>query len=223
VIRPGSEWGTPTDEVPAASVAGDDHALSEWIDRRGPHTPTPLLRFTPRGSDLARAVGLQSTAPDRDQPPRGIALLLDAMATDAGTAVNGVVVGPLPDRLRPWHRRRRMTVIVDGREVFAGRATSVVVMNGEYLGTADLVPRGHPGDGRLEIQVYALAAGERAGMRRRLPLGTHVPHPRITATSGREVVVRTARPVSVTLDRHAAGSTAELTVRVRPGAFRLLV
>ena len=52
--------------------------------------------------------------------------------------------------------RERLLVTVDGRTVHDGPATSVVVANGQFSGTADLAPRGHPGDGRLEVQVYAL-------------------------------------------------------------------
>ena len=134
-----------------------------------------------------------------------------------------MVVGRRPDRLRAWHRSCPLAVVVDGRPVFDGTATGVVVMNGQYLGGSDVAPRGHPGDGRLEVQVYALRAGERAGMRRRLPVGTHLPHPRIVTATGREILVRAGRTLPVLLDGHAAGSAANLALRVRPGAVRLLV
>ena len=45
---------------------------------------------------------------------------------------------------------------VDGQPWFAGSATTVVIANGQFLRGADIVPRGHPGDGRLEVQVYEL-------------------------------------------------------------------
>lgn len=223
MIRPGSEWGTPTDESPLVTVTGDDHDLAARLAAPGPSEVSPLVRFVPRGSDLARAVGLLPTDPDPDRPTRGIALPLDAIGTDRGPAVNSVVMGPAPDRLRRWHRAGPLQVTVDGREVFAGEATTVVVMNGQYLGGADLAPRGHPGDGRLEVQVYAMTAGERAAMRRRLPLGTHVPHPRILTGTGREIRIEAGRTRPVALDGHDAGSVATLAVRVRPGAFRLLL
>ena len=226
MIRPGSEWGTPTAEPPVATVTGDDHALAAWLDGLAdpdPEGPGPLVRFVPRRSDLARAVGLRATETDGRRPPRGIALPLDAMTTDLGTAVNSVVLGRRPDRLRSWHRAGPVTVTVDGREVWSGPATTVVVMSGQYLGPADLAPRGHPGDGRLEIQVYALGPRERAGMRRRLPLGTHLPHPRITTTTGRSVTIGLGRPRPVQLDGAAAGPVRDVTVTVRPGALRLLV
>ncbi len=223
MIRPGSEWGTPTDEPPVATVIGDDRDLAAWVAGSDPTGPAPLVRFVPTASDLARSVGLASSEPDPERPPRGIALPLDAITTGDVGAVNSVVVGRRPDRLRPWHRPVPVEVTVDGRPVFTGRATTVVVMNGQYLGGADVAPRGHPGDGRLEVQVYALGAGERAPMRRRLSVGTHVPHPRIVTTTGREILVEAGRPLPVALDGHAAGRAVTLAVRVRPGAFRLLV
>jgi hypothetical protein len=64
-----------------------------------------------------------------------------------------------------------------------------VVANGEYLRGRDVVPRGHPGDGRLEVQVYSVAAGQRRRMRSRLATGTHVPHPGIRTTQGSHAVV----------------------------------
>ena len=68
-----------------------------------------------------------------------------------------------------------------------------MVASGQYLRGADLVPRGHPGDGRVEVQVYAVRRGERAAMRSRLPQGVHLPHPDITQTSGRQVEIRADR------------------------------
>jgi diacylglycerol kinase family enzyme len=105
-----------------------------------------------------------------------------------------VVSGLPPDRLRAWTRARRVEVRVDGRLVHDGPATTVVVANGQFRHGADLVPRGHPGDGRLEVQVYALRAGERAAMRRRLPGGGHLPHPRIVTSNGRQAQVRWPAP-----------------------------
>ena len=82
----------------------------------------------------------------------------------AAMAVNAVVLGAAarpPAVVEP----RAAAVGVDGRrpERFEGRATTVVVANGQFLRGADVVPRGHPGDGRVEVQVYALAPGGAAG------------------------------------------------------------
>jgi len=222
-VKPGEEWGVPTDAAPDAVVRGDDAMLAAFLADRPDGSPLALVRFVADGSDLARAVGWSGrhAAPDA---VGGIAVELDAIDTDAGLACNAVVVGVAPPRLRAWHRRRPVTVTVDGRTTFAGAATTVVIANGQYLGDADLVPRGHPGDGRLEVQVYSLRPTERGPMRRRLASGTHLPHPRIVSASGRSVrVTAAAGPRPVALDGRPVGGRSELTAAVRHPAVRLLL
>ena len=95
-----------------------------------------------------------------------------------------VVVGVAARPHRLVHRRARESGSRStGASSTTGRATAVVVASGQYLRGADVVPRGHPGDGRVEVQVYAVARGERAGVRGRLPQGVHLPHPDITQTT----------------------------------------
>jgi diacylglycerol kinase family enzyme len=138
-------------------------------------------------------------------------------------AVNSVVLGRAPDRLRFWHRPSGLTVEIDGHPVSAGGATSLVVMNGQYLRGLDLSPRGHPGDGVAEAQLYALPPGARRAMRTRLATGAHLPHPAITVRRAHRVVVRAPRPVALELDGTAAGRITTLEITLRPAAYRLLV
>jgi hypothetical protein len=220
VIKPGEEWGAPTDEEPDTTVTGDDAALAAVVPADG--VTVPLVRFLPVGSELARAVGVAPAT--GDDPVRGVALPVDAIDTDRGVAVNIVTLGRAPGALRAWHRPRHVTVTVDGRTVHDGPATTVVIANGQFTGAADLVPRGHPGDGRLEVQVYALRAGERTGMRRRLATGTHLPHPRIATATGRRVRVRTGGgTLTLALDDRPSGAVAGLDAAVRHPALRLLI
>jgi YegS C-terminal NAD kinase beta sandwich-like domain len=218
MIKPGDEWGTPTTAGPDLEVWGDDAELARAAARR----PGALIRFRPTGgSDLARAVGGQTAGTAR------VEVRLDALRVDDhGLACNMVVLGVVPDRLRRLSRRRSVTVTVDGVEWFTGRATTVVVANGEFHHGLDLVPRGHPGDGRVEVQVYALAPAERAGMRARLAAGTHVPHPRIAQRTGRKIDVRWVRKGSrrrLELDGRRRDRTDRVTIEVVAGAYRLLV
>jgi YegS C-terminal NAD kinase beta sandwich-like domain len=215
-VRAGRDWGSPADGPPDLLVAGGDRELAEAL-AGGP--PDPLVRFTPSaGSDLARALGLRASE------AAGVAAPVDLLRPrGGGVAVNAVVVGTAPDRLRWWHRRRPMTVEVDGRTAFAGRACTVAVLNGQYLRGADLSPRGHPGDGWAEVQVYGLPPAQRSGLRRRLLTGSHLPHPDITTRRGRSVAVRLSRPARLELDGRPAGRVSSLDVEVVPGAYRLLV
>jgi diacylglycerol kinase family enzyme len=185
----------------------------------------PLVRFAAAPeSDLARTVGLVAGAAFT-----GLALPLDALAVRAGdapserVAVNSVVVGVAPDHLRPWHRPAGLTVEIDGTRVDAGPATTLVVMNGQYLRGLDLSPRGHPGDGVAEAQLYALPPGARRAMRARLATGAHLPHPAITIRRARRVVVRASRPAALEVDGAPAGQVSDLEITIRPAAYRLLV
>jgi len=215
VIRPGEAWGEPVAEAPDLEVTGGDADLARVLDtHRG-----ALVRFRPgSGSDFARSVGISS-----DGAAAGLAAPIDALVVQpGGYAVNGVVLGPAPGRIRATSPSARVRVLVNGREVIHGRATTVVIANGQFFDGLDAVPRGHPGDGRIEVQVYALRRGERRAMRARLPQGVHVPHPRITTASGHvaEIHVEHGR-LDCTIDGVVRGPVTDLTATVMPGALRL--
>jgi diacylglycerol kinase family enzyme len=203
-------------------VTGGDGVLAAALERG---VTDPLVRFAAApDSDLARALGLVAGAAST-----GLALPLDALAVRAGdaaserVAVNSVVVGVAPDRLRYWHRPVGLTVEIDGTPVDTGPATTLVVLNGQYLRGLDLSPRGHPGDGVAEAQLYALPPGARRAMRARLATGAHLPHPAITIRRARRVLVRASRPAALEVDGAPAGQIRALEVTLRPAAYRLLV
>ena len=220
-LRPGQSWGTETSDPPDLEVSGADQRLAQVLTSG---ISDPLVRFLPAAeSDLALAVGLVAGA-----APAGLALPVDALEVvgDGGleaVAVNSIVVGMAPDRLRAWHRPAALSVDIDGASVDAGKATTLVVMNGQYLRCLDVSPRGHPGDGVAEAQLYALKPGARRAMRARLTTGAHVPHPAITIRKARRLVVRAARPVALEIDAQPAGRITELSITLRPAAYRLLV
>ena len=223
MIRPGEEWGSATDAKPDLVVRGDDRDLAQAVAR---NPGDPLIRFLPHGSELARSIGLANTdTADAAVPePRGIALPIDLLHADDDVVVNAVILGVTPPEVRAHHRRRAVRVLVDGRALFDGAATTVVIANGQFITGADLVPRGHPGDGWCEVQVYALAPGERRAMRRRLPGGVHVPHPRISGGRARTVEVTMAGGGwPLTIDGRPAGTRTQLRTTLAPSAFRLLV
>lgn len=222
-IRPGEDWGSPTSDAPAHIVVGDDPALARAVADLAPET---LIAFAPSTtSDLARAIGL---APGAVGERRGIALPIDAMRLDraaTGTvAVNAIEFGTPPGVLRSLSRTHEIAVTVDGRRFHAGPATSVVIANGQFIDGLDVSPRGHPGDGRLEVQVYALRPGERGGMRRRLATGSHLPHPRIRTGSGRRIRIRvTAGVWPLRVDGVTVGRAGTIEVEVLTPAVHLLV
>ncbi|MDQ1466430.1 MAG: hypothetical protein QOH10_845, partial [Actinomycetota bacterium] len=142
------EWGRPEDSPPDLTVEGDDAALARAV---GAAPPGVLVAFAPAAdSDLARAVGLRAGA-----SRRGLALPMDALElADGSLAVNAVVLGPPPDRLTALGGAVDLVLSLVGREETVEAATTVVVATGQWLRGLDVVPRGHPGDGRAEAQAY---------------------------------------------------------------------
>lgn len=216
-VRKGEPWGRPASGPAATEVEGSDAELAVVAAAR----PGARVVFRPTpGSDLARAIGLH------DPGSAALEVPIDGLRLDQRPeiAVNAVVLGTPPDRMRWWNRSFRIGVTVDGRERFEGRAVAVVIASGQYLRGLDVVPRGHPGDGRAEVQIYEPTRAERAAMRRRLPQGTHVPHPRIHELAGRRVEVRVqARPAPLEADGEPRGRVRGLSVEVLPEVLWLLV
>ena len=215
MIRPGEPWGAPASGPPTVTGAGGDADLAALVREH----PGGRLAFRPDATcDLARAVGLDDAAGGRVELP------LDALDLGSvGLAVNLVVSGQPPDQQTAWRRRRPVTVEMGARTVFAGRALGVVVANGQFRHGDDLIPRGHPGDGRLEVQVYAVPAAQRRALRDRLATGSHLPHPAIVTAAGPQVRVTWRRPAPLEVDGRPLPARAVLDVAVRPEAYRLLV
>jgi hypothetical protein len=219
VVRKGEPWERPAAGPAAWTVAGDDAALAAAVRDQ----PGARVGFRPDPtSDLARALGVHPTG------GATLELAVDALRVTADRrelfAVNMVVVGTPPDRAGWFTGAPEVRVEVDGRVVHDGRATAVVVASGQYLRGNDVVPRGHPGDGRAEIQVYAVRRAQRAGVRSRLPQGVHLPHPDIAQTSGRRIDVVAARhPARLELDGVPAPAASRVQVEVAPGAFLIVV
>jgi hypothetical protein len=229
MVKRGEPWGEPPTTSHQIEVTGGDAALASVCS--GPHGPVVWFRPS-TDCDLARAVGL---TPGAEQPGR-IALPVDAIlietvpihleadASGPVHAVNAVVVGTPPDRQRWRSPRFAVEVVVDGKPAFAGRATGVIVASGQYLRGLDVVPRGHPGDGRLEVQVYAPRRGERSAVRARLRQGAHLPHARIVERRGTAVEVRVGRGTApLEVDGGGGWATGRVRLEVVPQAVRVLV
>lgn len=219
VIEKGRPWERPAAGPPAWHVEGDDAALAAAVRDQ----PGARVGFRPDAtSDLARALGIHGDGPGAvELPVDGLRVTADGRDL---FAVNMVVVGTAPDRTRWSTPSPVLRVEVDGRVVHDDPATTVVVASGQFLRGNDVVPRGHPGDGRVEVQVYALARGGRGAVRTRLPRGVHLPNPDITQTSGRRVEVTAAkRPARLEIDGVPAPAATRVTVEVVPEAFLIVV
>jgi len=216
MLRKGEDWGTRASGNPDQRVQGTDVELAAAAAAK----PGSMIRFVPKGhSDIALTVGIDATR------VTGRELPFDALRLEGrdGLAVNMVVVGTPPDELGRMSKTISGRVSVDGNPLDPSSFTTVVIANGEFLRGLDVVPRGHPGDGRAELQVYAVAAGDRPGVRKRLATGTHLPHEAILQRTGTEFGIALDRPGPVEVDGRSIGKLDHLVIRVVPGAYRLLV
>lgn len=194
-IRAGEEWGRPApDGTTATAAAGDADLARRLADGDGGP-------FTVTSGDLHRAVG----APP---PGRGVTLLpVDSLAVRLDDGPERLVVAHVVARRGWW------------------RGPLLAVCNVDYVGEWNVAPRAHPNDGRIDIVQVAPAMRLRARWHawRRLPQGTHVPHPDVTTRSVRQAEFTFARPLDVWLDGAAAGRASKIAVTVHADAFELLI
>jgi hypothetical protein len=222
VIRKGEAWERPAAGPPALTVRGGDADLADAVT--GHDGIRVALEPTP-DADLARTLGVAAggaaDAPVHDLLVDALRVQCDDMSEHFG--VNLLTVGTAPDRLSWRAPRRAVTVMVDGRVVHDGPAAGVVVANGQYLRGADVVPRGHPGDGRIEVQVYAPARRESDAVRRRVRVGDHLPHPGIRQAGGTAVEIHAPSGLPWELDGRAHTAARRFVVAVAPAQFVVVV
>ena len=200
-IKKGEAWGwaapLPDDGVVVRSDAEARRAL-ESARRAGTDFPTLGVL----GGDLGRTLG----APGDEARLRSASAM--TFPVDLGQMlVDGrlhLFVAHLVARNRWWTH-------------------AVVAMNAQWVGEWNLGPRSHPNDGRLDVFESSLRIGDLAKVRRRLPTGTHLPHPRITSRRVAATTVELARPLPVWLDGEVVDEGRTLAVRLEPDALRVVI
>jgi hypothetical protein len=198
-IKPGKEWGRELAEPAVAHPLAGDAALAAAY-ALGEAEP-----FAVRAGDVSRAVGAPPGPTYRHVVPVDVLeVRLDGAEPLVAVAH---VVARRPGRVGWW------------------RGRILAVCNVDYVGEWNVAPRAHPNDGRADVVEVAAAMPLRARWQawRRLPQGTHVPHPAITTRSVREATFEFDPPVGVWLDGVPAGTARTLTVTVRPDAFELYI
>ena len=194
----GGPGALPDDGVVVSSDAEARRVVTEAL-RAG--RPVPALGLL--AGDLCRTLG------GRGDP----AHLRSGSATSA-TCDLGVA---LLDGTLHWF----VAHLVARRGWWRGRAW--VAMNAAYVGSWDLGPRAHPGDGLLDITDATVPVGERLKVRARLPQGAHLPHPALRTSRTKAAQVVLERAVPVRLDGEVVGSFRSISVRVEPDALRVVV
>lgn len=201
-VEKGQPWGRPGPlpaGAPVVTSDADARRLAEAARRRGDAVPIVGLR----GGDLARTLGA---------PPDGARLATPEAMTlplDLGSV--------LLDGRRHWF----VAHLVARRSWWRGRV--VAVMNAQWLGRWDVAPRAHPNDGLLDVLDADLGLDDRLKARRRLPTGSHVPHPDIVQRRTAALQLDLGQPTPIWLDGERIGPARHLSIRVEPDAWSAVV
>lgn len=201
-IERGAAWGAPGRLPPDGVVVHSDveaRRVVESCRRAGERVPTIGLL----GGDLCRTLG------GTGNPER--------LRTDDATTFDVDVGAALVDGRPHWF----VAHLVARRSWWRGRL--VAVMNAQWLGAWDLGPKAHPGDGLFDVSDANLSFNDRWHARRRLPLGTHLPHPDITTTRVAAWQTDLDPPLDVWLDGEKVVRARTLSVRIEPDALMVVV
>jgi YegS C-terminal NAD kinase beta sandwich-like domain len=200
-IRKGDPWGEPAVCPADLRVVSTDRDLRDWViwHRTG---DKPIGDVGVAGGDLARTCGGTGAA-----HPCAARVTVDVMRVT------------LDDRDPTWG----VAHVVARRGWFGDEV--VLVMNAQYYGRYDVAPRSHPNDGRLDVLRVDPAMGwrERLHARERARIGTHLPHPDLSARSLAEVDLHFVQPMVVWIDGLRAGTATRLRVTDEPDALTMYV
>lgn len=194
-IRPGETWGELVEAPTDLLVIDSDAALGAHVESGRPGDV--LLT----GGDLLQTLGGPSAVAGVLRFP------LDVLRIEADDDRYVAVAHVVAHEARWWGWR-------------GWRGPIVAVMNVDRRGPWDIAPRAHPNDGRADVVEVDAAMGlrARAQARRRLPSGTHVPHPAIHVGRTARRSWRFDRPLGLWVDGVRRGSVRSLGVTVEPDA-----
>ncbi|MYB29222.1 MAG: hypothetical protein F4X38_08790 [Acidimicrobiaceae bacterium] len=205
----GPDWGVDFGEAgeipPGALAASSDAAAGEIVaEARRANRAIPPVLLT--GGDLARTLGL---TPVRAAAPRPFTAAGARFEVDVGAAL-------VDGRLR-WF----VAHLVARRSWWRGRL--LVAANASFVGRWNAAPRSHPGDGRLDVFDADPSLSVRLAARRRLPAGTHVPHPQITQRRTAAAQYDLDPALDIYLDGVRLERARTLSLRIEPGALEVWI
>ena len=202
-IRRGEAWGEsgplPADGIVAATNAEVRDAVERAMRDRFDLPAIGLL-----GGDLCTTLGGRGNR-DRLSSDSGSRTLVDVGRVFLDETAEHWFVAHLVARRSWWHGR------------------VLAVMNAAWIGAWNVAPRAHPGDGAFDVIDANPSFGDRWKARRRLPSGTHVPHPAIGVHRARLFEVDLGRSMSIRLDGVEVGRARRLRIAVLPDALAVVV
>lgn len=201
----GADFGEEGEIPPDATAAGSDAAAARIVaEARRAGRPVGPVVLT--GGDLARTLGM---APGRTAGTRPAAGTGARFEVDVGAAL-------VDGRLAYF-----VAHLVARRSWWRGRL--LVAANASFIGRWNAAPRSHPGDGRLDVFDASPPLAVRLAARRRLPAGTHVPHPEITQRRTAATQYDLDPALDVYVDGHRLARARSLSLRVEPGALEVWI
>lgn len=201
-IEKGKDWGRPVELPEGAPIVSTDRSLAELFAVADGGLSGPAFVGL-NGGDLARTVGAE--APDED-------------------IRRGERVG-LPVDLAVARVDERSLVVASSLVIrrFGWLGTVQGAMNASFLGDWNVVPAGHPNDGRFDVVVSELAFGDWLKARRRLVLGTHVPHPKISIRRLKKYSFDVPLGAGVWIDGRAIGRATRVDLEVFPDSTTVVI
>ena len=225
----GADYGAAGEIPPDAAAAGSDAAAGRIVaEARRANRAIPPVVLT--GGDLARTLGVETgrrtetSRSDGSQGATGVRVAVDVgtdrreraqgatgvrVAVDVGTA--------LVDGRLHWF----VAHLVARRSWWRGRL--LVAANASFIGRWNAAPRSHPGDGRLDVFDADPPLVVRLAARRRLPSGTHIPHPCITQRRITASQYELDPDLDVYLDGVRLDRARTLSLRVEAGALEVWI
>jgi hypothetical protein len=192
MIRKGEPWGVPMARPSDLVVAGSDAELAELVTRDAAGV------YGLRAGDLHRSLGAPPERATMQLLP--LDALLVRLDDEEALAVAHVVA-----RNGWWH------------------CPLLAAVNCAYVGEWNVAPRAHPNDGRFDVvEVSAdMSSRQRLQARRRLPLGTHLPHPDIAMRTAESMAWTFDEPRDVYLDGIRRGRATRLAIEISPDHFSI--
>ena len=210
-IRKGQEWGSVVAPGPGMRTVASDAELRDLVlESRASGQPLPVVGLL--GGDMMRTIGGSGDAARFSGSEPIPHVPIDVVNVMADEDRHSCFVSHLVARRAGW-----------AGGWWIGRVTAA--MNAQFLGTWDVAPRSHPNDGRVDVVTAEPSLGmqQRWLARRRLPLGTHVPHPGITVRSLTDMEIDLGRALRIHLDGCPWGSARRLQLSVEPDALVVCV
>lgn len=197
-IEKGQDWGQSGTAPSDVRVASSDPDVADRLDRV----------VTLSGGDLHRGLG----EPRRVKPGDPCTMLpVDALRVDVTTVAGESVTFAA------------VAHVCVGR--FGGRGGFEAVVNAGFVQGLNLTPRGHPGDGRLELISVSpeMTWRQRRMARRRARTGTHLPHPEIVVSQVETWTTERRDRRRLAVDGVEVAGWSTVSVRVMPGRVHVAV